>query len=161
MRGNLSERNLFPRTPSKKLSHKKGRLKTHETRRGDHRSSIFCVFEMYFLTTKSKYCIIKGRKRVLLRYGIFLADIFICISAGGVAHLFCDAPKREESRPFPRQPFLLCVGRADLRAFDVGISFACIFVRYWNWEVASRKTAKSQSTYYTFGVRESLIFVLF
>ena len=161
MRGNLSERNLFPRTSSKKLSRKKERLKIHETRRGDHRSSIFCVFEMYFLTTKSKYCIIKGRKRVLLWYGIFLVDIFICISAGGVADLFCGAPKREEPSTFSLQSFLLCVGRADLRATHACIPLACVSVWCWNREVASRKTAKSQSAYYTFGVCEPLIFVLF
>ena len=161
MWGKLSERNLFPRTPSQKLSHKKGRLKTHETRRGDHRSPVFCVFEMYFLTFCGKYCIIKGRKRVLLRYGIFLADIFICISAGGVAHLLCSAPKREELSPFSRQSFLLCVGRADLRAPHACLSFAGVLVRCWNWKMASRKTAQSKSAYYTFGVCEPLIFVLF
>ena len=156
---NLFDYNFYPNGNS--ANHKKGRLKTHETRRGDHRSSIFCVFEMYFLTFCGKYCIIKGRKRVLLRYGVFLADIFICISAGGVAHLFCGTPKREESRAFSRQSFLLCVGRADLRAPHACLSFAGVLVRHGTWEVASRKTAKSQSTYHTFGVREPLIFVLF
>ena len=121
----------------------------------------FCVFKMYFLTLSGKYCIIKAMKESSLQNGIFFSHFFICIFTRCVDYLFCHTEKREESHTFSRQPFLLCVGRTYLRALDACISLTCVFIRYWNREMASRKTAPSKNTYYTFGLREPFIFVLF
>ena len=93
--------------------------------------------------------------------GIFLADIFICISAGGADHLLYHTPKGEEPCIVSRKPLLLCVGRTYLRDLDACLSLTCVFIRYWNREMASRKTAPRKDTYHSFGLREPFIFVLF
>ena len=119
------------------------------------------IFEDVFLDNKAQILYNKRKKESSLWYGIFLADIFVCISTGGAAYLFCYTAKGEEPCAFSRQPFLLRVGRTDLCTPHVRIADNCIFIWHWNWKVASRKTETCKVLHGFVGVCQSFFFVLF
>ena len=94
-------------------------------------------------------------------YGIFLSAVFICIFAGGVAHLLYHAAKREEFGTVFGQPPVLCVGRADICAFNASFVNFGIFVWHFHWQKPYRASALRKGYHYNLGVRQSLVFVLF
>ena len=119
------------------------------------------VFLTYSLTTKREYCIIKERKRAFLAYGIFLSHFFICISARGLADLLHYTAQREEPCAFSPQHFVLCVGRAHLRAFNACIFDARVFFRAAYWNIPQGKAKARKAIYRAFGMRQPILFVLF
>ena len=159
MWGNLFWKKGFPAPlPKNFLTKEKVKISKHV---GATVGRPFLYFCMYSLTTKCKYCIIKGRKRALREYGIFLSAVFICIFAGGVAHLLYHAAKREEfGIVFGQSPFL-CMGRADIRAFNASFVNLGIFAWHFHWQKPQWEPTSRKGAHRTFGVCQSLVFVLF